>query len=246
MFCRMVEHQGEIPVELPFHSEGRFVLHRHKDKQGIHLDLRIEQKGYLLGWRIDSTELQSELWGVEKLPHSSAWLDTTEHADLVHSGDYRWFSHGDGNGYLVLRLENQVQRVYHIERWAGFSLRFQRALWQSMRKWQVLPAQVISLIEDGVEARNYAIQRLCGLGKFLEGDCFDSSHWEKVLSQCSLSEIHAYLKKWEDRFEKQSPPERLSRPEKVDESWSNEAESHTSQSLLHLILGQEKQNSSSK
>ncbi|MGC8846570.1 MAG: hypothetical protein ACP5QY_12045, partial [Candidatus Hydrogenedens sp.] len=123
MFCRMIEHQGEIPVDVPLHSEGRFVVHAHKDRQGHHLDLRIEQRGYLLGWRIDDTELRSELWGTEKLPHDFSWLDEERPEGTGVTGDYRWFSQGDGNGYLNLRMSNNEQRTYRVERWGGFSIR---------------------------------------------------------------------------------------------------------------------------
>ena len=45
---------------------GRFVLHRHRDEWGAHLDLRLEQDGYLLGWRIDGTDLEAEPWATRK------------------------------------------------------------------------------------------------------------------------------------------------------------------------------------
>lgn len=241
MFCRMIEHQGEIPVDVPLHSEGRFVLHTHKDKQGAHLDLRIEQKGYLLGWRIDDTELRSELWGTEKLPHDPSWLNMENAEDEKHSGDYRWFSQGDGNGYLNLRLKDNQQYTYRVERWGGFSIRFQRALWQNMRKWQLSPSQVLSLIEDGITAREYAVRRMCGLGKFIEGDTFDASQWEKVMSKCSLNEIYTNLRKWENRLERQTPPQRLSQPEKVDETWAEKMNPQTNHDLLNLVRGQGKQ-----
>ncbi len=237
----MTEYQGEIPPEIPFHSEGRFVIHTHKDKQGSHFDLRIEQNGYLLGWRIDDTELRNELWGTEKLPHDLSWLDTENTSSATETGDYRWFSHGDGNGYLILRMKDPHQITYRVERWGGFPIRFQRALWQNMRKWQLTPSQVLSLIEDGITARNYAIQRICGLGTYLEGDNFDASQWEKVMSRCSFNEIYANLKKWEARFEAQSPPTTRSRPEKVDESWTETTNSQKHKNLISLVLGHERQ-----
>ncbi len=238
MFCRMVEHQGEIPVDVPFHSEGRFVVHLHRDRQGSHLDLRIEQKGYLLGWRIEDTEFRSELWGTEKLPHDNSWLDKDNTEDTKYVGDYRWFSRGDGNGYLVLRMKDNSQLTYRVERWGGFSIRFQRALYQCMRKWQISPLEVLSLIEDGINARNQAIRKICGLGKFLEGDNFDSAQWEKVLSHCSLDEIYASLRRWESRLERQSPPTPFSKPERVDESWVEKSGTQNSQNLLKLVRGQ--------
>lgn len=237
MFCRMMEYHGEIPENVPLHSEGRFVLHAHKDKQGSHLDLRIEQKNYLLGWRIDDTELRSELWGTEKLPHDPSWLEKEEGGDTKQTGEFRWFSHGDGNGYLILKTRDNQILTYRVERWGGFSIRFQRALWQYMRKWQLSPSEVLSLIEDGVTAREYAIQRICGLGRYLEGDNFDTSQWEKVMSRCALKEIYTNLQKWEARLEGQNPPARLSRPEKVDKTWLEQNDIRTNMNLLNLVRG---------
>ena len=53
---------------VPDEAHGRFVLHRHHDEGGAHLDLRLEQDGYLMGWRIDGISLEGAPWATEKAP----------------------------------------------------------------------------------------------------------------------------------------------------------------------------------
>ena len=73
MFWKVIcEERGAVPdVE---QSNGRFVLHRHVDAMGPHLDLRLEQDGYLVGWRIEGDSLDGEPWATRKSPHRVSWL----------------------------------------------------------------------------------------------------------------------------------------------------------------------------
>ncbi|HOK09982.1 MAG TPA: hypothetical protein PLT82_11210 [Candidatus Hydrogenedens sp.] len=239
MLSRFRKYEESIPIDCALHSEGRFVVQRHKDKQGHHLDVRLEQDHYLLGWRIEAHELLPKLWGQEKLPHDPIWLETDKETECLLAGRYRWFKQSDTCGYLELTSETGQQMVYQVERWAGFPARFQQALWQRMQTWQIAPADVPSLIEDGIHARKYAIRKLCGLGQFLDGDAFCSEHWEKALARCSLEEIYSYLQKWEARFSRYAPSERISRPEKIDESWVKSGDNKLSQEILNLVLTQQ-------
>ena len=64
------EKRSEEDRVAPEHCDGRFVLHRHHDADGPHLDLRLEQDNFLLGWRIDASGLDEECWATEKRPQS--------------------------------------------------------------------------------------------------------------------------------------------------------------------------------
>ena len=61
MFWKVAQlEQTKAPAD--FAPTGRFVLQRHTDAQGEHLDLRIEADGHLRGWRIDAATLNAGAW----------------------------------------------------------------------------------------------------------------------------------------------------------------------------------------
>ena len=73
MYWKVTCEEADDTAIGPAEPDGRFVLHRHCDADGPHLDLRLEQDDYLLGWRIDGVDLAAAPWAVEKAPHPLAW-----------------------------------------------------------------------------------------------------------------------------------------------------------------------------
>lgn len=75
------------------------------------------------------------------------------------------------------------------------------------------PSRAGALIADGATARLRATERLCGLGRELDGDAFDDAVWRKTLSSLTLEEIHGQLRSFEVRFDLKYPPMPVSRPD---------------------------------
>ena len=66
-------------------------------------------------------------------------------------------------------------------------------------------------------SRQIAVERLCGLGRELDGAVFDEAVWRKTLRGLSLDEIHRQLHAYEVRFDRKYPPQSVSRPERLPE-----------------------------
>lgn len=243
MFSRFQSCTSELSELEPFHSEGRFVLHRHRDKYGDHLDLRIEQDGYLLGWRLEAQELGEVMWGTEKLPHHPAWLEEKNGVEVVLTGKYRWHSHDENSGYLILYDDQNTTpvRTYRIDRWRGLPLSIQQKIARCVQQHGIRWGQLAGLIEDGLTARKQAIHRLRGLVQFLDGESLDDSHWIQLLEQASLHEIHRYLHQWSVRAEMQQPPPRLTKPDPntmpITTQNHTETPSRRWQQLVRLLIG---------
>jgi len=195
---------------------GRFVIHRHYDGQGPHLDVRIEMDGYLMGWRVDGLELSGEPWAAEKAPHPLRWLTHDGDAIREDEGDYAWLErNGDcrrialrgRGGVRVLRLD----RVWHVEP------SMVRALMGAVRDHDITPENVKRLIADGCSARQRAISRFCGLARELDGNAFDEKVWRRALNGMCLDEIHVQLRALETRFDQKYPPVPVSQPERLPE-----------------------------
>lgn len=172
--------------------DGRFVLHRHRDDQGPHLDLRLECGDCLLGWRIDAVELDGGPWAVEKPPHPLHWLDGDGDAIREDAGVYTWLERGTDRRRLLLDGRGVV-RTFLFERVPGLSPRCARA-----------------------------VARFCGLGRELDGSAFDEKVWRKALDALSLDEIHDQLRAYEVRFDLRYPPEPVSRPERLPDDARDE------------------------
>ncbi len=193
---------------------GRFVLHRHRDAEGPHLDLRLESDGFLLGWRIEGGGLEEERWAEAKGPHPLAWLDDDRDAVRVDAGTYYWLEGRPGQQrFLLLGAERQVVCV---EREPGLPLGVVRSVCAALDAAGVESGQAARLVRDGIEARRRAIERFCGLGRELDGDTFDESVWRKALDGLSLDEVHGQLRAFEVRFDQKYPPEPVSQPEALD------------------------------
>jgi hypothetical protein len=192
--------------------DGRFVIHRHRDETGPHLDLRIEQDGCLLGWRIDAIRFDGEPWATEKLPHPLTWLDQDGDALREDAGVFAWLERGAESRRLVL-CGRTGNRVMHFERAESLPPRLIGAIREAVTECGAHPSEVPRLIADGWAARRRAVARFCGLGRELDGDAFDEAVWRKALAALSLEEIHAQLRAYEVRLDRKYPPAPVSKPE---------------------------------
>jgi len=211
--------------------EGRFVLHRHRDAQGPHLDLRLEQDGCLAGLRVDADSLEPGAWAAEKPPHALHWLRQDGDAIRMDAGAYAW-ERRDGE-VRVLRLDGAcgVNRL-EWRRVDGLPPHCVRSLIEVGHAVRVSPERLADLVRDGAEARERAVARLCGLGRELDGPAFDAAAWRRLLEPLSLREIHGHLAAFEVRFDRAFPPEPVSRPEVLeDETRRARAASRVDQAL---------------
>jgi len=191
-------------------GDGRFVLHRHRDDAGMHVDLRLEWNGALLGWRIAGDTLETGAWATVKLPHATRWLDNDLDAECLDRGVYRWETRSatecrvtlcGANGTRVLTLEQQAVPMAEL-----------RHLWQACTDLGIQPNSAAQLIRDGHHARHRAIARLCGLGHELDASAFDEKAWQKTMAGLTLDEIHSQLRAFEVRFDHKYPPLPTSQP----------------------------------
>ena len=198
---------------------GRFVLHRHNDGQGPHLDLRLEHNGCLLGWRIAGKALEDEPWATEKAPHPSAWLERDGDAIREDAGSYVWLERGDSVRTLYLRGQHEP-RILRFERIDTPAPEALRSICDALAQTGADPGKAGALIRDGAQARQRAIERFCGLGRELDGDTFMEPVWCKALAGLSLTEIHEQLRAYETRFDAKYPPAPVSQPEALPEDES--------------------------
>ncbi len=211
--------------------EGRFVLHRHRDAQGPHLDLRLEQDGCLAGLRVDADALEPGAWAAEKPPHALHWLRQDGDAVRVDAGAYAWEHRDEARRVMRLDGAHGVRRL-EWRRVEGLPPHCLRALIEAGRTAQVPTDRLADLVRDGAEARERAVARLCGLGRELDGPAFDAAAWRRMLDPLSLRDIHGHLAAFETRFDRAFPPEPVSRPESLeDEAQRATAQSRADQAM---------------
>ncbi|HOZ46287.1 MAG TPA: hypothetical protein PLO37_12170 [Candidatus Hydrogenedentes bacterium] len=203
-------------AEIPANWDGRFVLHRHRDAQGPHLDLRLEHDGFLTGWRIDGLALGDVAWATAKPPHSAAWLDRDGDAVRERAGVYAWAERDAHGGTLVLHDRGGRVTCLKVEQEPGLPAGVVRSVMEVLAGSGFAETEAAALIVDGMTARQRAVGRLCGLGRELEGTAFDEALWRKTLRHLSLDEVHAQLRSFEIRFDAKYPPQPVSRPERLD------------------------------
>lgn len=191
---------------------GRFVLHRHTDAEGPHLDLRLECGDYLAGWRIAGEHLEEGCWATEKMPHPASWLDQDGEGLREMAGTYAWHMRDAGRSTVALTEGNTVT-VLNLERCEGPSVAEIRALVETAHAHGQAAASLPGLIEDGMTARARAVERFCGLSRTLDGNGFDEEGWRRLLSGMSLREIGERLSRVETRYDLAHPPAAVSRPE---------------------------------
>ena len=218
------------PAETPPPDAPRFVLHRHHDALGPHLDLRLEREGYLIGWRICGTALEGDLWAQEKAPHPLHWLDQDGDAVREDAGVYAWHTRDATGGELMLWGRAGIRRL-RVRAVQGLAPEVVRAVVQTLETRRIPPEQAPQLLIDGLTARQRALTRLCGLGRELDGPAFDEALWRRSLETLSLDESHPHLRGYELRFDQQYPPRRISKPEPLDPGQGHARE----EAALHIL-----------
>jgi hypothetical protein len=242
MFWKITQLDGTQPPA-EFSPAGRFVLHRHTDAEGEHLDLRLEDEGCLRGWRVGSATLAAGAWATEKGPHSLGWLeDDFANREIgvpggvpagarmgaawgvagggmerVDAGDYAVERWGRDGGAIVLRGAAGTTRI-ELARVREPGVCVVQRIADALDEMNVEAAHAPGLIADGVAARSRAILRLCGLGRELDGEAFEEPVWRKTLNSLTLDEIHRQLRAFEVRFDRKYPPLAISRPETAGEA----------------------------
>jgi len=217
MFWNLNIEKTVAPQEAP--HDGRFVLHRHHDAEGAHFDLRLEHPdGYLLGWRAAATSdhgFTGSLCASTKAPHPIHWLEQDGDAVREDAGLYTWLDRDPDHGTLLLQGRDG-QHLVHLRREAGLAPEHERAIIEAARRVHAAPADLPRLVEDGVTARRRAIERLCGLGRELDGPAFDEALWRRTVAGLTLEELGTHLRGFELRFDQKYPPQPVSRPEALD------------------------------
>lgn len=216
MYWRLTLEETASPDSLD-HVDGRFILHKHHDNDGPHLDLRIEMDGYLVGWRIDGISLEGRPWATEKAPHALRWLDCDADAECVDAGLYMLQNRPGGDTRTLLLKGHGGVRQLTVERVPGLPASVARDVVNTLRENNAQAVDAAQLVRDGMAARRRAVERLCGLGRELDGNAFDAASWRTLLAGLSLDEIHAQLRAYEVRFDQKYPPSAVSRPERLQE-----------------------------
>lgn len=232
MLWKLCWHDAEADAPLGDPENGRrYVLHRHRDGRGAHWDLRLEQDGYLMGWRIEAEGLGGECLASEKGPHSMSWLEQDGDAVREDEGRYVWLHRDERGGELALQGRLGARRL-RVSSFPGLGARSIEALCGCLKRHGVDEASAAGLIEDGIRARHRAMARLCGLGRELDGRGFDEGLWKKSLPGLSLREIERHLEPFEARFDAKYPPQPVSRPETLPEGKTGHGER-----VLELLRG---------
>ena len=208
----------EAPEEAPDTppADGRFVLHRHHDAEGAHLDLRLESDGCLVGYRIGGDALEDGAWATEKMPHPVSWLDEDGDAVREDSGVFVWRHRGADSRELELHGGAGVQ-VLRVNKARSLDAGSARSIAEALDREEVEASRAGALIRDGALARRRAIERFCGLGRELDGRAFDEGVWRSTMRGLSLEEIQRHLHGLEVRFDAKYPPSPVSAPEPLED-----------------------------
>ena len=209
----------------------RFVLHRHRDETGEHLDLRLEDGEVLVGWRMPHDALARMTRG-DSVPcelkriHPKRWLDVDEDGCAVEdSGTYRWLSAGvdrriatfEGKQfsgtYTFSRANERTTSV--LAPYRELLRLIENELGLDVGRAEDL-AQLLERARDGDTARKRAVERLCALGRELDGESFDEMTWRDTLRNLSLAEIHTHLRSFERRFDEKYPPLAATKRERLE------------------------------
>ncbi len=205
---------------------GRFILHRHHDNAGPHWDLRLEQAGHLVGWRLECALSDTPAWALEKGAHPLRWLEHDGEAVREDAGLYSVAAWSKDE--RVLHLEGREgEHILRAERMPFWPPETAREVHDILREEGAGPETLASLVRDGITARQRAIERFCGLARELDGDAFDASVWRRTFDTLTLDELNAHLRAYEIRFDHKFPPSPTSYPEALPESengsWTDRA-----------------------
>lgn len=209
---------------------GRFVMHRHVDKEGPHLDLRLEHGDSLLGWRIAGESLEEGQWATEKMPHPVEWLSRNHGLERRLEGQWRWVER-DETRCTVALWDGESTLCILLEACKDIQAEEVRTLAQLAQKEKIAFSALASLVEDGIQARMRAVARFCALSRTLDGEGFDEAGWRQLFTSMSFNEIGERLAKVEIRHDRSYPPQPVSEPELLEEEEQNERTRHA----YHII-----------
>ncbi|NLN94262.1 MAG: hypothetical protein GX130_13290 [Candidatus Hydrogenedens sp.] len=195
---------------------GAFVMHRHQDEEGLHLDLRLEHGESLLGWRIGGEELEEGLWATEKMPHPVAWLHSDQGLQRCMEGHWCWEERKENACTVALR-DGEQSLYLRLERCDGIGTEAVRALAEMAKEKGISFSALAGLAEDGLHARSREVTRFCALSRTLDGEGFDEEGWRGLFAGMSLREISERLARVEIRYDKLCPPQPVSQPEALTE-----------------------------
>ncbi|HNZ49370.1 MAG TPA: hypothetical protein PLY90_09900 [Candidatus Hydrogenedentes bacterium] len=212
-------------------EQGRFVLHRHDDGEGVHLDLRLEWGDTLSGWRIAGENLETGLWATEKMPHPADWLTQDRGLERKSAGLWRWEERSEDRRRVALQIGEETVRIT-LERRRGISAETVRALSDLAKESKMPFSALAGLAADGLQARAREIERFCALSRMLDGEGFDEAGWRSLFSGMSLREISDRLAHVEIRHDRLHPPLPVSLPEKLTEDEGTSRMRHAYQ-ILH-------------
>jgi len=216
------------------HRELQYLVHRHDGTGGTYLDLHIERPGGSVArWTMGVNGLDRLSAGEEAVctlnPEDSMRLadqDTPEYA-MVDEGTYTDKGEAAGRRRLVFRgrvLDGEYEfRVVCDDNVVG-------VLADAIREEPdtlLTPESVkefIAAARDGRVARGRAVERLCGLGRELDGDAFDDRLWRRMLDGLSLAEMYRQTARLERRFDEKYPPRSVSRSTSLPEEHSDRRE----------------------
>lgn len=217
MYWRITTERDETGVGATRNeTHGRFVLHRHHDADGPHLDLRFEQDGYLSGFRVDGLSLDEDVCASEKGAHPIEWLERDGDAVREDAGTYHRRVVSEREMLITLH-GGQGTRVLRAVCEPGLTPNTVRDVCAALREHGAPAADAARLIGDGIAARRRATERLCALARELDGAAFDEDVCRRSLATLSLDDIHAQLRAYEKRFDAAYPPAPVSRPERLGE-----------------------------
>lgn len=184
---------------------GQWILHRHRDHYGPHLDLRLEFRGILGGLRVDADALIPGVPATEKGPHPNAWLTAEGPAQEVGRGRWAWEKYTPD--HRVLLLDNGTDRLRLGWKRAPAlptSVIVQLAAWAQQN--HLTPDQLSALCADGLRARQAARARCRGLAALIEAEHFDPDAWNDLLEPLNLDALNQKLDALEARLDQLHPP----------------------------------------
>ena len=213
------------------HRDLPYLMHRHEDEGGMYLDLHIERPGCSAArWMMDIDVLDRLSAGEEIVctlnPQDSVRLveqDVAEYT-VVDEGTYTDAGETEGRRRLVfsgrvLDGEFEFRAVCDNSTVTALAEVIREEPGAMLEPESV--EEFAAAARDGRVARRRAVERLCGLGRELDGDSFDGQLWRRMLDGLSLSEIHRQTARFERRFDEKYPPQPVSRSASLPEEDSD-------------------------
>ncbi len=213
------------------HRELPYFMHRHEDAGAVYIDLHIERPGCgVARWRM-AVDVIDRLSAGEEVVCTLNPQDSMRSLDrdapeytVVDEGTYADAGQAGGRHRLVfsgrvLDGEFEFRAVCDDSTVAALAEAIREEPGAMLGPERV--EEFVAAARDGRVARRRAVERLCGLGRELDGDAFDAQLWRRMLDGLSLSEIHRQTAKFERRFDEKYPPQPVSRSASLPEEDSD-------------------------